>query len=222
MPSIALSIDLDYFNELPATTEENMDLVLEQVVKAKVPVFLCDDHQYIADFFNRFEFSTLINMDMHSDLKEVGEIDRNEGNWVNFVPSKGRKFIWLVSDIRFTRDTHWGRVGPGFAKNGLGNGRTDTTPGFFTEKMAHLRPWKNVKVTTAKSVIAWSHVACVGIALSSFYTDNTIRHRFDSIWRDLFLGLEIELGPDCKHLKKLEKTPHALHSPSTENAGGLC
>jgi hypothetical protein len=88
---------------------------LDALLKLDVPIFACKyHHEMLVDLEDKAEWdwTTLINIDYHSDLPNQDDIDRtfksgpghfrpdgywlDEGNWIGFTPHiEHRKFKWI-------------------------------------------------------------------------------------------------------------------------------
>jgi hypothetical protein len=102
-----LSIDLDYFNDVPA---EEFYKVLDYVFSLRCPVVVEESHEELLEYFPGY--STLINLDMHSDYAAHCKEDKPDiadcGNWVDYTGVK--EYIWVPSNIAQLRCDHYHNV----------------------------------------------------------------------------------------------------------------
>jgi hypothetical protein len=185
---IALSIDLDYFNTLGFV---KLDKFFNLVVRAvpRVPTFLVNDHADLVPFFNQYDnYSTLINVDHHSDLMSIEESKPKMltcGNWVGYVPYKDKHYIWLTPN----------RHNAIYEKHGCCSDDVD-----FWEKDARKKyGWKNITVTQQIRAIKWTDVNSIGIALSEpCYTEREIIYYFIKNWYWKLIGRGLNVFPICQ------------------------
>lgn len=96
-----LSVDIDFWNHIGV---EDLSRTLRLIKNSNKVVKICDNHKGLVRSVNQSGQTELVNVDTHSDLMTLRDIDfwkekgykMNCGNWVNFVKKSLRSsYLWV-------------------------------------------------------------------------------------------------------------------------------
>jgi hypothetical protein len=195
--STYLSVDLDFFNTKPPA-----DLVkfFYKVRNHYSRPVLVESHEDLVEHVNQNQPTMLINVDEHSDYLEFEELKEGLnrkchcGNWVNHV--KGvQSYRWLApnKDVTSFRQIMNNGVEVYLSK---GRGRGDNVEEFYTRKGNKQRHIPDAKIWYGLSRINWDTVSAIGVAISSDYTNHTVREYFVTHCLPLFKEKQFDLTFD--------------------------
>ena len=206
--SIYLSVDLDFWIGKVESPVVFFDHLLDTVKDVSIVV----EHQDLIPHASQFDFDTLVNIDYHSDVTEVGCTNPDEektlsdidcGEWVNFVPGRSQKqHLWICPKIEChdgsnNSDTYGlcnadHRLNPFATKNAM--------TGWRSHKVAVRRPSINSNISNLlfRAVDKEYSIVAAGIAISPDFS------RLSHIeWMDRYMH--------SRHLKFLQNNQTQLY-----------
>ena len=91
-----LTFDLDYFfmGYADYSYKENPYYFMKKLINLSIPIHVFMEHHEVLNYMDK-PYSTIYNVDFHSDIVHDPCTDLNEGTWANFYPYKNKAvFQW--------------------------------------------------------------------------------------------------------------------------------